>query len=611
MSVQTSVYSYEYTDSTLIASNSKKNKSRLKTKSGSKKKTKSKRTTTSGKAKSWEDMVRYYIASRQYRRAHSILMDRVNKRLDNEVVYYLLGQIATLNQDYKTAVGYYKKSGNYIEPESAYEYGLAYYNVKNYYKAAYGFSSVDKNSSIKNIASFYAGVCFLELNNLNQAERYFRSARHLPVKYADLKERYLEAIHRDKGYGHSAYTYTSTSRMPLPQMKGITDVRAEDPDSKKEKEDGGIESGFNFGYSVELAADIGGKGGETTYNDTVEQQEFSFTYGAGGEGRVQPMYIKRFESGRDLTVGFPLTLGTRYQDVLRSEATSSEVSPMDKVKFTLGFNPYLSVPIGKESSIGAKNDLSIEMQGTNSDTMKLNNFSGVEFKTKFSDVRVLTDLGVVYGISGIMVKETKTASGEDSTKIAASGTMGISGGLNVNADIGSWGGLDSILSFIYNMQSDENLSQAVTNDMIIYGKAGLSFNVGSFGGEVSADFTKNVPNEKAPVEGTKMEYALNLNLNYNLLQILDLSALYKHTIYPEYVYQNQTGYQTSSGSADSVKFKLNVTLLTHIKLGASYEYIMHNYGIDDEYAPIFYSREKNHSLTQTIYEVFAGLVFNF
>ena len=81
-----------------------------------------------------------------------------------------------------------------LDPETSYEYGWAFFSLKNYEPALRGFQRVPPGHSLSDLANYYGGISAIKLKRFEVAEDMLEKALVLPDKLAKSRTLYLKHV---------------------------------------------------------------------------------------------------------------------------------------------------------------------------------------------------------------------------------------------------------------------------------------------------------------------------------------------------------------------------------------------------------------------------------
>lgn len=82
----------------------------------------------------------------------------------------------------------------HLDPETAYEYGWAFYTSKQYEGALYAFQRVPKGHALFDLANYYGAICAIKLKKYEDAEDMLEKAVVLPDKLAKSRSLYIKHV---------------------------------------------------------------------------------------------------------------------------------------------------------------------------------------------------------------------------------------------------------------------------------------------------------------------------------------------------------------------------------------------------------------------------------
>lgn len=152
--------------------------------------------------------------------ASKILQRIISQYPDNKAAHYLLGRMYFKAGQPRIAARYFKKSGsNFIDGATAFEYGISMFAANDCARAVRGFSKVGVDAH-KDLANFYAGVCYYKMRNYFAAERAMRRAKRIPSSFASTRRRVLLDISKRNREERQGRVARSAPYVPLPVAPG-------------------------------------------------------------------------------------------------------------------------------------------------------------------------------------------------------------------------------------------------------------------------------------------------------------------------------------------------------------------------------------------------------
>ncbi len=126
-----------------------------------------------------------------------VLQRIIKKYPGNKASYYLLGRIQYRRGKVRKAAKYFNRGGlNFAAGDGAFEYGISMFVVRKCSKAISAFKRV--RGSLKGLANFYSGVCYIRSRRWYQAERSLRAASKIPTNLKVMRQRFLTEIQKKK-----------------------------------------------------------------------------------------------------------------------------------------------------------------------------------------------------------------------------------------------------------------------------------------------------------------------------------------------------------------------------------------------------------------------------
>ena len=219
------------------------------------------------------------IRSGEFTRAFVLLKKILAKNPNDKKALFNMGRIYTYSGEYQKAATYFIQGGDLkaLNSESAFDYGITFYNLKDYPRSIRGFKRVSGSSSRKDTARFYTGVSYFETSNHLQALINFKKARDIPDELAEWRDNYINYLESHLNPQHKKIhkkRYRKITRSELPPMAGIT---YKDKTKEKEKEKN-APSIFSFDLTPTLRQSI-------DYESTEYAEDFyeltSYNYSVG------------------------------------------------------------------------------------------------------------------------------------------------------------------------------------------------------------------------------------------------------------------------------------------------------------------------------------------
>ncbi len=130
---------------------------------------------------------------KQFRTAFHQLETIIAKYPDHSPSHTLLGQLHYQSGRLKAAGRHFLKSKAIPDGDVAYQYGLSLYTLKQFRQAIDGFKKVPANSTYRDLAEFYAGVCLYRIRNYTGAQYFLSLAKNLPEKIEPYRQKYLQS----------------------------------------------------------------------------------------------------------------------------------------------------------------------------------------------------------------------------------------------------------------------------------------------------------------------------------------------------------------------------------------------------------------------------------
>lgn len=137
----------------------------------------------------------------QYARSQKMLKATLKRFPAHGPSLYLMGRLQFRAGNEARAVAYFKQSGrDFLEGEGAFDYGLAFYQVKDFREAINGFSVI-RDRRIHDIAAYYLGMSHYRLGEYVVAERALAAAADIPKGKAENRDRVLAELRQKLSQG--------------------------------------------------------------------------------------------------------------------------------------------------------------------------------------------------------------------------------------------------------------------------------------------------------------------------------------------------------------------------------------------------------------------------
>ena len=269
------------------------------------------------------------INSGEYTRAFVLLKKILAKNPNNKRALFNMGRIYTYSGEYRKAASYFIQGGDLrsLNAESAYDYGVTFYNLKDYPRSIRGFKRVSESSSRKDIARFYTGVSYFESQNLFQALINFKKARNIPDNLAEYRDNYINYIEstlspQDRMI--SKKRYRRITRAELPEMAGIT--------TKEKRSQSDKPSVFSFDLTPAITQSIDYESTEYS-SDFYELLSYNYKFKLTTDLKLK---VPATKSTKRTTFSLPINLKVNSCGVV--EINKSEPENPSTSTPTLGLN---------------------------------------------------------------------------------------------------------------------------------------------------------------------------------------------------------------------------------------------------------------------------------
>lgn len=201
----------------------------------------------------------------QYGKSQQILKRNLKKYPGHGPSLFLMGRLQFRGGNFSRATAYFRQSGkDFIEGEGALDYGLAFYQVKDFREAIAGFSVI-RERRLHDVAAYYMGMSHYRLGEYVIAERALSAAKDIPAGKAETRDRVLNELRQRIGQGfltgpaEVAESPMSTAPVQPPNMSMSYPPRgtmANTPASTRESSSG--EAMDNIGVREKQKVRVGG-----------------------------------------------------------------------------------------------------------------------------------------------------------------------------------------------------------------------------------------------------------------------------------------------------------------------------------------------------------------
>lgn len=163
------------------------------------------------------NLARQYFERGRLQESVKVLKRLLKKYPNNKAAYHLLGRIYYRGGRVKAAAKFFNKTdGEFLFTGGGFEYGIAMFSVGRCAKAMDGFKRVPSNSTYKDLALFYSGVCHFRARRWYPAESELLRARRLPTNLVATRQRFLQEIQRKKQEERLGQFAQATPYQPVP-----------------------------------------------------------------------------------------------------------------------------------------------------------------------------------------------------------------------------------------------------------------------------------------------------------------------------------------------------------------------------------------------------------
>lgn len=133
----------------------------------------------------------------QIKPAYKQLVAIAKKYPDHQPTRLLLGRVFFRTGQVSRAAAQFKRvSPDMLSGDAAYEYGMAFYQIKDYRRANAGLSRVPSNSKFYDLANFYRGLSYYQTREYAKAQLYLTRAKKLPKNLVHTKREALTSLRR-------------------------------------------------------------------------------------------------------------------------------------------------------------------------------------------------------------------------------------------------------------------------------------------------------------------------------------------------------------------------------------------------------------------------------
>lgn len=133
----------------------------------------------------------------QIKPAYKQLAAIARKYPDHQPTRLLLGRVFFRTGQVGRAASQFKRvSPDMLSGDAAYEYGLAFYQLKDYRRAKLGFARVPATSKFYDLASFYRGLSYYQTREYAKAQLYISRAKKLPKNLLHTRREALSSLRK-------------------------------------------------------------------------------------------------------------------------------------------------------------------------------------------------------------------------------------------------------------------------------------------------------------------------------------------------------------------------------------------------------------------------------
>ena len=253
-----------------------------------------------------------------------------------------------------------------LDPETSYEYGWAFFSLKNYEPALRGFQRVPPGHSLSDLANYYGGISAIKLKRFEVAEDMLEKALVLPDKLAKSRTLYLKHVqalrllHQQHELANERELERETIALATPKKRVKTEVEAAPladlVNMTNHQGFKAVQKNANLQYLVEQQTRSRGGDARNTFNAKIA----TFNLLSG------PQITLPFRQGqtqgkeRQGAVGLQLNLGIEHRDQSGTEQTvwaevsdqilarqlSQRLGIKAQIYGKAGAEPWIELPLG-------------------------------------------------------------------------------------------------------------------------------------------------------------------------------------------------------------------------------------------------------------------------
>ena len=304
-----------------------------------------------------------------------------------------------------------------LDPETSYEYGWAFFSLKNYDLALRGFQRVPPGHSLSDLANYYGGISAIKLKRFEVAEDMLEKALVLPDKLAKSRALYLKHVqalrllHQQHELAKERELERETIALATPKKRVKTEAEsaplADLVSVNNYQGFKAVQKNANLQYLVEQQSSSRGGDARNTFNAKIAtlnvlsgpQVTLPFRQGqTQGQGQTKE---------RQGAVGLQLNLGIEHRDQTGTEQTvwadvsdqmlarqlSTRLGTKAEIYGKAGAEPWLELPLFSNLWF----DIGGEINMAFGDFDKSKTFG---YHRGFADLRGRYGFGTVY-LSGV------------------------------------------------------------------------------------------------------------------------------------------------------------------------------------------------------------------
>ena len=129
--------------------------------------------------------------------AYKLLVENVRKYPDHQPTRLLLGRILFRAGQVRRAAAQFKRvSPELLRGEEAYEYGVSFFQLKDYRRAKSGFAQVPASNKLYDLACFYRGLSLIQTREYQKAQFFLKRAERLPQNLVRSRKEALASLKR-------------------------------------------------------------------------------------------------------------------------------------------------------------------------------------------------------------------------------------------------------------------------------------------------------------------------------------------------------------------------------------------------------------------------------